>query len=118
MGTGGLFHGYFWIPDMTLPVMPDQMSPSSSQRNLRRSSADPSDSGGFSGMDSGLTLASDSTRYPSGGASGASGGTGAGSGQSMGMGTGTGGGGGMPSGGTDNPDGLLRRGNIDDLSAA
>src|SRR5882672_4236662 len=117
-GTGGAFQGDITIPDMTLPVMPDQMSPSSSQRNLRRSSADPSDSGGFSGMDSGLTLASDSTRYPSGGASGASGGTGAGSGQSMGMGTGTGVGGGMPSGGTDNPDGLLRRGNIDDLSAA
>jgi len=117
-GTGGAFQGDITIPDMTLPVMPDQMSPSSSQRNLRRSSADPSDSGGFSGMDSGLTLASDSTRYPSGGASGANGGTGAGSGQSMGMGTGTGVGGGMPSGGTDNPDGLLRRGNIDDLSAA
>jgi polysaccharide export outer membrane protein len=116
MGTGGSFQGDITIPDMTLPVMPDQMSPSSSQRNLRRSSADPSDSGGFSGMDSGLTLASDSTRYPTGGASGAGGGAGAGSGQGMGMGTGVGGG--LPAGGMDNPDGLLRRGNLEDLSAA
>ena len=115
-GTGGSFQGDITIPDMTLPVMPDQMSPSSSQRNLRRSSADPSDSGGFSGMDSGLTLASDSTRYPTGGASGAGGGAGAGSGQGMGMGTGVGGG--MPAGGMDGLDGLLRRGNLEDLSAA
>src|SRR5258708_5949756 len=115
MGTGGSFQGDITIPDMTLPVMPDQMSPSSSQRNLRRSSADPSDSGGFSGMDSGLTLASDSTRYPTGGASGAGGGAGAGSGQGMGMGTGVGGG--LPAGGMDNPDGLLRRGDLGDLSA-
>jgi protein involved in polysaccharide export with SLBB domain len=117
-GTRGSFQGDITIPDMTLPVMPDQMSPSSSQRNLRRSSADPSDSGGFSAMDSGVTLVSDSTRYPTGGASGAGVGAGAGSGQGMGMGMGTGVAGGMPAGGMDNPDGLLRRGNLDDLSAA
>ncbi len=117
-GTGGSFQGDITIPDMTLPVMPDQMSPSSSQRNLRRSSADPSDSGGPSSMGSSLTLASDSTRYPSDGASsagvGAGVGAGAGSAQGMGMGTGEG----MPAGGMDGLDGLLRRGNLGDLSAA
>src|ERR1700730_14758564 len=120
MGTGGSFQGDITIPDMTLPVMPDQMSPSSSQRTLRRSSAEPSDSDGFSSMGSGLTLASDSTKYPSGGASsgGLGAGAGAGPGTGSGMGMGTGEAGGMPAGGTDGLDGLLRRGNLDDLAAA
>jgi protein involved in polysaccharide export with SLBB domain len=116
-GTAGSFQGDVTIPDMTMPVMPDQMSPSSSQRTVRRSSADPSDSGGFSSMGSGsgLTLASDSTRYR-GGAS--SGGLGAGAGSGAGMGLGGGMPNGMPAGGMDGLDGLLRRGNLDDLAAA
>ncbi len=35
-GTAGSFQGDITIPDMTMPIMPDQMSPSSSQRTLRR----------------------------------------------------------------------------------
>lgn len=114
-GTAGSFQGDVTIPDMTMPIMPDQMSPSSSQRTLRRSSADPSDSGGVSSMGSGLTLASDSARYPSGGNSSGGGGVGAGSSAGMGMGGGMSSG--MPAGGMDGLDGLLRRGNLDDLAA-
>src|ERR1700730_10562651 len=104
-GRAGSFQGNVTIPDMTQPIMPDQMSPSSSQRTLRRSSAEPSDSDGFSSMGSGLSLASDSTRYPAGGASGAGTGAGvgvgSGSGMSMGMGEGT------PAGNLDGLDGML-----------
>jgi polysaccharide biosynthesis/export protein len=107
-GIGGSFQDDIAIPDMTLPILPDQMSPADSQRTMRRSSADQSDSGGSSSMDSGLTLASDTRRSTASGSSGA----GTGSGMNMGM------GGGMPAAGTDGVDGMLRRGNLDDLSAA
>src|ERR1700730_10137152 len=102
-GIGGSFQDDIAIPDMTLPILPDQMSPADSQRTMRRSSADQSDSGGSSGMDSGLTLASDTRRSTASGSSGA----GTGSGMNMGM------GGGMPAAGTDGVDGMLRRGNMD-----
>jgi protein involved in polysaccharide export with SLBB domain len=115
-GTTGSFQGDVTIPDMTQPVMPDQMSPSSSQRTLRRSSADPSDAGGFSSAGSGLTLASDTTRYS--GASNENVGPGAGLGGGMGTGLGGGMPNGMQAGGVDGLDGLLRRGNLDDLAAA
>ena len=110
-GTAGSFQGDITIPDMTTPIMPDQLPPSSSQRDLRRSSADPSDSGGLSSVGSGLTLASDSTRYPGGASSGD-----AGAGSAAGMGLGGSRPGGMQMGGMDGLDGMLRRGNLDDLA--
>ena len=110
-GTAGSFQGDITIPDMTTPIMPDQLPPSSAQRDLRRSSADPSDSGGLSSMGSGLTLASDSTRYPGGASSGD-----AGAGSAAGMGLGGSRPGGMQMGGMDGLDGMLRRGNLDDLA--
>jgi protein involved in polysaccharide export with SLBB domain len=113
-GIGGSFQGDITIPDMTMPVMPDQMSPSSAQRNVLRSSGNSPDSGGVSSMGSGLTLASDSSRFPSGGLAG----SGAGSSAGTGMGMGGGMPGNMPAGGTDGLDGMLRRGSLDDLSAA
>ena len=115
-GSGGSFTGDISIPDMTTPIMPDQTSPSSSQRTMRRSSADQSDSGGFSGADSGLMLASDARRSPTGGNSDA--GMGTSTGQSQGSGMSMGAGGGMPAAGMDGVEGLLRRGNLDDLAAA
>ena len=97
-----------------MPIMPDQTSPSSSQRTVRRSSADQSDSGGFSGADSGLMLASDARRSPTGGNSDAGMGTSTGQSQGLGLGMSMGAGGGMPAAGMDGVEGLLRRGNLDD----
>jgi polysaccharide biosynthesis/export protein len=100
------------VPDTAPPIFPDQMSPSDSQRNVRRASGDQSDSGGFSNPDSGLMLASDSRRSSAGDMD---------SGMGMGMGSGSrsgmGAGGNMPSGGMDAMDSLMRRGNLDDLSS-
>jgi protein involved in polysaccharide export with SLBB domain len=108
-GTGGSFQDDVTLPDLTTPILPDQSSPASSQRTVRRSSVDQSDSGGSSGGESGLTLASDTQRSPAGGGSS----SGSGSGMSLGM------GGGTPAGsGAEGVDGMLRRGNLDDLSAA
>jgi protein involved in polysaccharide export with SLBB domain len=105
-GSGGSFQDDVTLPDLTTPILPDQTSPASSQRGVRRSSADQPDSGGVSGGDSGLTLASDTRRSPVGGSSGPST-----PGMSMG--------GAAPSvPGGDSVDGMLRRGNLDDLSAA
>src|SRR5579862_4332368 len=114
LGTGSSSQDDMTLPDMTLPVMPDQMSPGAAQRTLRRSSADQSDSGGFSGAD-GLTLASDRGRSATG-SSGTGVGSAMGTGSAAGMGLGMSGG--MPGGGMDGMDSLLRRGNPDDLSAA
>ncbi len=100
-GIGGSFQDDITVPDMAPPVFPDQTSPSGGQRAVRRSSADQSDSG-FSNQDSGLTLASDTRR--SGGSSGAGAGMGLGGNAQM--------------GGMDIPDSMMRRGNLDELSAA
>ena len=64
-------------------------------------------------MSSGLTLASDSARFPTSGLAR----PGAGSGAGMGMGLGANTPGSMPAGGMDGLDGLLRRGGLDDLSS-
>jgi polysaccharide export outer membrane protein len=103
---GSPFQDDITVPDMTVPILPDQNSPAGSQRSVRRSSAGDSDSGGFSSMDSGLTLASDTRRSTPGSDAGASSGT------SGGM------GGSMPAPGGESVDSILRRGNLDDLSAA
>src|SRR5713101_3424253 len=56
------------LPEPVLPIMPDQLSPLDSTRTLRSAAGrDDSDVGGFSSMDQGLTLASDSSRRSSGG---------------------------------------------------
>jgi polysaccharide biosynthesis/export protein len=111
-GTGSSPQDDVTLPDMTLPVMPDQMSPGAAQRTMRRSSADQSDSGGFSGAD-GLTLASDRGQSATGGSSR---GSGSAMGSAAGMGLGMSGG--MPGASMEGMDGLLRRGTLDDLSAA
>jgi len=102
--SGGSFQNDITIPDVTTPIFPDQTSPASSQRGVKRSSADQSDSGGFSGSDGGLTLASDTRRSTVGGGSDAKT-----PGTSMG---------GTAAPGADSFDGMLRRGNLDDLNAA
>lgn len=108
--TGRSVQDDITIPDLTTPILPDQSSPGSSQRGVRRSSADPSDLGS-SGMDSGgLTLASD-TRRSAGGSSGA----GASAAPGLSMGTG---GAAAPATGGDGVDSLLRRGNLDDVAPA
>ncbi|MGH9502868.1 MAG: SLBB domain-containing protein [Terriglobales bacterium] len=117
--------GDITVPDSVPPVLPGQMSPYDSLRTPRRASSDQSDSGGFSNLDSGLLLASDSTRSSYGmdpglGMGMGSGmGSGMGPGMSAGMGSGIAGGmgGSMPGGGMDGFDSLLRRGNLDDISA-
>jgi polysaccharide export outer membrane protein len=106
--TGRPFQEDITVPDLITPVLPDQSSPGSSQRGVRRSSADQSDSG-FSGTDSGgLTLAADTRRSPVGGSSNP--GSGSGSGMSMGS-----GGGAPQASGGDSVDSMLRRGNLDDV---
>ena len=108
--TGRSLQDDITTPDLTTPILPDQGSPGSSQRGVRRASADQSDSG-FSSMDSGgLTLASDTRRSPAGGNAGSASSTGPG----MNMGAGSGA---APATGGADVDGMLRRGNLDDLSA-
>ncbi len=76
-----------------IPIFPEQMSPYDSPRTTRRAGGgDPSDSGGYPGLDSGLILASDSRQ------------------SSLGL------GGGTPPAGMD-VESMLRRGSLDDLSA-
>jgi protein involved in polysaccharide export with SLBB domain len=94
------------LPEPVLPVMPDQLSPLDSTRTLRSAAGrDDSDSGGFSSMDQGLTLAADSSRRSSSGLDGSLGGMSPGLGGGMG-------------GGMDSLDSMmLRRNNLDDLSS-
>ena len=100
--------GDITVPDSLPPILPSQMSPNDSLRMQRRASSDQSDSG-FSGLDSGLMLASDSRRSSSGMDSGLGMGAGTSPGMSMG--------GSMGAGGMDGMDALMRRGNLDDMSA-
>jgi polysaccharide biosynthesis/export protein len=95
------------LPEPVLPIMPDQLSPLDSTRTLRSAAGrDDSDVGGFSSMDQGLTLASDSSRRSSGGMGDSMGGS-----MSPGMGGGLG-------GGMDSLDSMMmRRNNMDDLSS-
>jgi protein involved in polysaccharide export with SLBB domain len=108
--SAGTPPGDITVPDSLPPILPSQMSPNDSLRMQRRASSDQSDSG-FSGLDSGLMLASGSQRSSSGMDSGQ--GMGAGAGMSPGMGMG----GSMGAGGMDGMDALMRRGNLDDMSA-
>ena len=66
-GNGGSFQDDITIPDLTTPIMPDQTSPASSQRGVRRSSADQSDSGGSQVWDSGSDAWLRTTRRSPGG---------------------------------------------------
>ena len=109
---GGTSPGDTTIPDFATPLLPEQTSPSSPLRMQRRASSDLSDSDRFSGLDSGLVLASDSRRSGAGMDSGLGLGTGAGMSPALGMGAG----GSMSPGGRDGLDDLLRRGNLDDMS--
>jgi protein involved in polysaccharide export with SLBB domain len=96
------------LPEPALPILPEQMAPSDSTRTLRAAAGrDDSDGGGFSSLGPGLSLASDSSRRSSEGLSGGLGGGMPPGGMSGGM-----------SGGMDSLDSLmLRRNNLDDLSA-
>jgi polysaccharide export outer membrane protein len=79
----------------TLPILPGPMSPSDSNRTLRTAfGRDDSGDRGYGGFDQGSMLAADFLRRPSAGLAG-----------------------GMPPTGIDGVDSLLRRGNVDDLSA-
>ncbi len=111
----GTSPGDMTVPDFSTPLFPGQVSPNDSLRMQRRASSDQS---GLGGQDSGLMLAADSRRSAEGADSGSGldPGMGMSSGLAMGMGA-TMGAGSMPSGGMDALDSLLRRGNLDDLSA-